>query len=98
MKNYLNKILGFVKKLQQQDGANVSGVTELAGNAIEVVKWNRDIEKSAYELLNKYEESSLFLLANLGQYGPAMSDASSRQTHQNSILFNIVKGDLARAV
>ena len=43
---------------------------------IQVVNWNKQLEQQAYELLNKYEETSLFLLLNLKTYGPKLTEAS----------------------
>jgi len=45
-------------------------------NNIEIIKWNEKLEHQAYELLNKYKESSLFLLANLKEHGSKLTDAS----------------------
>jgi 8-oxo-dGTP diphosphatase len=49
---------------------------ELIANAIKVVNWNKQLEQQAYELLNKHEETSMFLLSNLKTYGPKLTGAS----------------------
>jgi predicted GNAT family acetyltransferase len=43
-------------------------------NEIQVVDWNKTLEQQAYELLYKYEETSLFLLSNLKMYGSKLTD------------------------
>ena len=48
----------------------------LTNNNIAVVELNSEFENQTYALLNKYEESSLMLLANLKSYGPLLTDDS----------------------
>lgn len=43
---------------------------------IKVINWNKDLEQQALDLLNKYKESSLFLLSNIKTYGSKLTDAS----------------------
>lgn len=42
-------------------------------NEIQVIDWNKTLEPQACELLYKYEETSLFLLANLKMYGSKLT-------------------------
>jgi len=67
---------GFVVTKREHDGVNECLGMEFMNNSIKVFKWNEQIEKQAIELLNKYEETSLFLLSNLKTYGPDLNDNS----------------------
>lgn len=49
---------------------------ELIASAIKVVNWGKQLEQQAYELLNRHEETSMFLLSNLKIYGPKLTEAS----------------------
>ena len=59
-------------------------------NAIKIVDWNKQLEQQAYELLNKYEETSLFLLSNLKNYGPKLTDDSYSANFKCLIKNNLV--------
>lgn len=41
---------------------------------LKVIPWNKDLEKSALEFLEHHQETALFLLSNLVQIGPYLTD------------------------
>lgn len=65
---------GFVVIRKEHDGTNECYGMKFMNNSIEVIKWNNKFEKQAIELLNKYDETSLFLLSNLKTYGTVLGE------------------------
>lgn len=45
----------------------------MTNTKIEIVVWNDKLEKQAYALLNKYRETSMFLLSNIKAYGTKLT-------------------------
>jgi RimJ/RimL family protein N-acetyltransferase len=67
---------GFVVVKKEHDGVDECYGMEFVHNLIEVRNWSDKLEKQALELLNNYEETSLFLLSNLKTYGTVLTEDS----------------------
>ncbi|EKE01649.1 MAG: hypothetical protein ACD_21C00083G0007 [uncultured bacterium] len=65
---------GFIKATEEYDGVTECCVMEFLSDKMEVVLLNKSLEKQTVEFLNKHEETSLFLLSNLKNYGATLTD------------------------
>jgi RimJ/RimL family protein N-acetyltransferase len=65
---------GFEIIKKEHDGVEEVYIMAISDDKLEVLSFCPEIEKQAYEFLNKHEETALFLLSNLQTYGSKLTD------------------------